>query len=153
MWLPAVLLIFAGLGWWWSVVGAAGIHAGAMSMPMGARPTVPLAAFLIAWVAMTAAMMLPGVMPVVRRYVHAAARRTSSHLRRRIPGGLERGGRPRLSGFEPPEPDGAYMLVGRPFRRGGGGARWAASALTAEGDVYAALPLADVLIRRTRSAP
>jgi predicted metal-binding membrane protein len=73
VWLPAVLLILAGLGWWWSVVSAAGMRGDAMSMPMGAQATMSLTAFLIAWVAMMAAMMLPGVMPVVRRYAEAAA--------------------------------------------------------------------------------
>ena len=42
-------------------------------MSMGAPSTMSLAAFLIAWVAMMAAMMLPAVLPVVRRYAHAAA--------------------------------------------------------------------------------
>jgi predicted metal-binding membrane protein len=73
VWLSAVLLILAGLGWWWSVVSAAGMRGDAMSMPMGAQSTMSLAVFLIAWVAMMAAMMLPGVMPVVRGYVRAAA--------------------------------------------------------------------------------
>jgi len=73
VWLPAVLLILAGLGWWWSVVSAAGMRGDAMSMSMGAQSTMSLAVFLIAWVAMMAAMMLPGVLPVVRRYAHAAA--------------------------------------------------------------------------------
>jgi predicted metal-binding membrane protein len=70
-WLSAVLLVSAGLGWWWSVVSAAGMGGDAMSM--GAQSTMSLAAFLIAWVAMMAAMMLPTVLPVVRRYAHAAA--------------------------------------------------------------------------------
>lgn len=71
VWLPAVLLGLAGLGWWWSVVSAAGMRGDAMSM--GAQSTMSLAAFLIAWVAMMAAMMLPAVLPVVRRYARAAA--------------------------------------------------------------------------------
>ena len=73
VWLPAILLIVAGLGWWWSVVSASGMRGNAMSMPMGAQSTMSLAVFLIAWVAMMAAMMLPGVMPVVRGCVRAAA--------------------------------------------------------------------------------
>ncbi len=70
-WLSAALLLSAGLGWWWSVVSAAGMRDDAMSM--GAKSTMSLAAFLIAWVAMMAAMMLPTVLPVVRRYARAAA--------------------------------------------------------------------------------
>ncbi len=78
VWLPVVLLGLAGLGWWWSVVSAAGMRGDAMStggdaMSMGAQSTMSLAAFLIAWVAMMAAMMLPTVLPVVRRYARAAA--------------------------------------------------------------------------------
>jgi predicted metal-binding membrane protein len=71
IWLPAVLLGLAGLGWWWSVVNAAGMRGDAM--PMEGQSTMSLAAFLIAWVAMMAAMMLPAVLPVVGRYARAGA--------------------------------------------------------------------------------
>jgi predicted metal-binding membrane protein len=71
IWLPAMLLGLAGLGWWWSVVSAAGMRGDAM--PMDTQSTTSLAAFLIAWVAMMAAMMLPAVLPVVGRYARAAA--------------------------------------------------------------------------------
>lgn len=71
VWLPALLLGLAGLGWWWSVVSAASMHADAM--PMNAVSTMSLAAFLVAWVAMMAAMMLPAVLPVAGRYARAAA--------------------------------------------------------------------------------
>ena len=47
-------------------------------MPMDAQSTRSLAAFLIAWVAMMAAMMLPPVLPLVRRYAHATAGRSAS---------------------------------------------------------------------------
>lgn len=69
VWLPAILLAVAGLGWWWSVAMAT---MQGDSMPMNAQSTMSLVAFLIAWVAMMAAMMLPAVLPVVRRYAHAA---------------------------------------------------------------------------------
>lgn len=71
MWLPALLLGLAGLGWWWSVVSAAAMRGD--SMPMGTESTVSLVAFLIAWVAMMAAMMLPAAIPAVGRYARAAA--------------------------------------------------------------------------------
>jgi predicted metal-binding membrane protein len=71
IWLPALLLGLAGLGWWWSVASTAGMRGDAM--PMDARSTTSLAAFLIAWVAIMAAMMLPAVLPVVGGYVRAAA--------------------------------------------------------------------------------
>ncbi len=71
IWLPAVLLGLAGIGWWWSVISAQGMRGDAMAMDT--QSTMSLAAFLIAWVAMMAAMMLPGVLPVVGRYARAAA--------------------------------------------------------------------------------
>lgn len=71
LWLPALLLGLAGLGWWWSVTSAGPMSSGAM--PMDSQSTMSLAAFLIAWVAMMAAMMLPAVLPVVSRYARAAA--------------------------------------------------------------------------------
>jgi predicted metal-binding membrane protein len=69
--LPALLLSLAGLGWWWSVVSAAGMRGDAM--PMDAESAMSLAAFLVAWVAMMAAMMLPAVLPIVGRYARATA--------------------------------------------------------------------------------
>ena len=69
-WVPAGLLILAGLGWWWSALSA-GSMGDAMSMD--GRSTMSFAAFLVAWVAMMAAMMLPAVLPVVRLYARAAA--------------------------------------------------------------------------------
>jgi len=77
-WLPAVLLGVAGVGWWWSVVSASSMGGDGMSMdtqsemPMQPQSPMSFAAFLIAWVAMMAAMMLPAVLPVVRRYTREA---------------------------------------------------------------------------------
>lgn len=71
IWLPALLLGLAGLGWWWSVVSAASMRGNAMATDTQA--TMSLAAFLLAWAAMMAAMMLPAVLPVVGRYARAAA--------------------------------------------------------------------------------
>jgi predicted metal-binding membrane protein len=56
---------------WLAVVSAAGMRGDAM--PVDTEATMSLAAFLIAWVAMMAAMMLPTVLPVVGRYARAAA--------------------------------------------------------------------------------
>lgn len=75
IWLPAALLGLAGLGWWWSVVSAAGMRGDAM--PMDGQSAMSLAAFLIAWVAMMAAMMLPAVFPIVGRYARAAGGRAA----------------------------------------------------------------------------
>ena len=78
--LPAALLALAGVGWWWSQRMAPGAADGAMPGmgamdgmdPMGA--TMSFGGFVLAWVAMMAAMMLPAVLPVVRLYGRAAAR-------------------------------------------------------------------------------
>lgn len=77
-WVPALLLLIAGLGWWWSALTARDMSArmGAVEMPMDAGATMSFIAFLGAWVAMMAAMMLPAVLPVVRLYSRAAARGT-----------------------------------------------------------------------------
>lgn len=79
-WVAPALLLLAGLGWWWSAVTAADMD-GDMAMgtgmdDMAATAVMSLAAFLVAWVAMMAAMMLPAVLPVVRLYAMAAARGT-----------------------------------------------------------------------------
>jgi predicted metal-binding membrane protein len=42
-------------------------------MPIEPQPAMSLVAFLVAWVAMMAAMMFPAVLPVVRLYARAAA--------------------------------------------------------------------------------
>lgn len=73
--LPAGLLVLATVGWWWS----ARMAGADQSMPpmhvMGRadNSSMSLAAFSVAWMAMMAAMMLPGVMPVVKLYARAAA--------------------------------------------------------------------------------
>jgi predicted metal-binding membrane protein len=77
IWLPAALLILAGLGWWWSAVSAGDMGSDGMpmdGMPMEPQATVSFVAFLVAWVAMMAAMMFPAVLPVVRLYARAAAK-------------------------------------------------------------------------------
>jgi predicted metal-binding membrane protein len=77
LWLPALLLGVAAIGWWWSALTARdmGGSAAADGMSMGAG-SMSFLAFLAAWVAMMAAMMLPAVLPVVRLYGRAAARGT-----------------------------------------------------------------------------
>jgi predicted metal-binding membrane protein len=77
VWLPVALLILAGLGWWWSAVTAGDMGSVGMSgdgMSMEPQPAMSFVAFLVAWVAMMAAMMFPAVVPVVRLYSRAAAK-------------------------------------------------------------------------------
>ena len=74
-----VLLLLAGVGWWWSVVSADDMSAsdsmtGGGPMPMNPQPAMSFIAFLVAWVAMMTAMMFPAVVPVVALYRRAAAK-------------------------------------------------------------------------------
>ena len=81
--ITAGLLVVAAGGWWWSAHSAAGMgtRMGMASQPgmdshMGLRvSSMSAAAFLVAWVAMMAAMMFPAIVPVVRLYARAAQRR------------------------------------------------------------------------------
>lgn len=81
IWPPVALLLLAALGWWWSAVSADDMSADStgampmpMPMPMDPQPTMSFIAFVVAWVAMMAAMMFPAVVPVVRLYTNAAAK-------------------------------------------------------------------------------
>jgi predicted metal-binding membrane protein len=62
---PVLLIALAALGWWWT------LRMARMDMSMAALSFV---AFLIAWVAMMAAMMFPAIAPVVRLFARAAAK-------------------------------------------------------------------------------
>jgi predicted metal-binding membrane protein len=74
---PGALLLVAAAGWWWSARMAAEMTGGGMA---GMEGTMSLAAFLLAWAAMMAAMMLPAALPVVRLYARAAAARRVAPL-------------------------------------------------------------------------
>ncbi len=81
--IPAVLLVLAAAGWWWSVrmagemsemaPGGMGSMAGMGAMEMAGH-SVSFVALVVAWLAMMAAMMFPAISPVVRLYALAAAR-------------------------------------------------------------------------------
>lgn len=74
---PAVLLTLAGAGWWWSIRMAGDMQGPGGGMgPMGSMSgggVLSLGAFLVAWVAMMAAMMFPAISPIVQLYGRAAA--------------------------------------------------------------------------------
>ena len=81
MGVPAELVAAGGIGWWWSIRmadrmnGSMESHMEAMSMPDAAMGhSLSFAGFVVAWVAMMAAMMLPAIVPVVRLYSLAAAK-------------------------------------------------------------------------------
>lgn len=77
VWVVPALLAVAVLGWWWSAVAARDMDSGTdTDMAMAGAASMSSAAFLLAWLAMMAAMMLPAVLPVVRLYSRAAGRET-----------------------------------------------------------------------------
>lgn len=78
---PVALMFAAGLGWWWSARMASDMRAGGSGeMMMSKQSTVSVAGFMVAWLAMMAAMMLPAVTPVVKLYALAASRRRVAPL-------------------------------------------------------------------------
>lgn len=73
---PATLLALASVGWWWSAQMASGMSSSARSMDGMAdvsADVLSLGAFLVAWMAMMAAMMFPAISPIVKLYGRAAA--------------------------------------------------------------------------------
>jgi predicted metal-binding membrane protein len=87
--IPVGLVAVAALGWWWSIrmaddmtAESAGMSsmAGMPGMSMGPvhEHSLSLGAFMVGWLAMMAAMMLPAVSPVVRLYARAARTRTAA---------------------------------------------------------------------------
>ncbi|MEX2193857.1 MAG: DUF2182 domain-containing protein [Thermoleophilaceae bacterium] len=80
---PAGLLLLAVAGWWWSARMAGDMTGGGMAemdSMGGMGDTMSLGAFVLAWAAMMAAMMLPAVLPVVRLYGRAAAKGRAAPL-------------------------------------------------------------------------
>lgn len=71
---PMVLLGLAAAGWWWSARMAPGAGPGGMGEMATMRSGMSAGAFVIAWIAMMAAMMLPAALPAVKLYARAAAR-------------------------------------------------------------------------------
>lgn len=72
---PGTLVALAGCGWWWSARMAHQMGP-AMGSSMGSmgRASMSFGAFVIAWVAMMAAMMFPAILPVVSTFRRAAVR-------------------------------------------------------------------------------
>ena len=74
---PALLFALAAVGWWWSARMASDMST-STSMAMDgmaelSHDTLSLGAFIVAWLAMMAAMMFPAISPVVKLYGRAAA--------------------------------------------------------------------------------
>jgi len=75
--IPVGLFSSAAAGWWWSVRMAddmTSTHADGSMGGMRSMPAMSMAAFVVGWVAMMAAMMFPAIAPMVRLYSRAATR-------------------------------------------------------------------------------
>lgn len=73
----AALLLLATAGWWWSAQMASdtgAVEMGRMDGMSSMGAAISLGGFVVAWVAMMTAMMLPAILPVVKLYACAAAR-------------------------------------------------------------------------------
>ena len=79
--IPVVLISIAALGWWWSWRMASEMRAEGMTgMSMSTESTMGAAGFLLAWLAMMIAMMLPAMTPVVKLYALASGQRRVAPL-------------------------------------------------------------------------
>jgi len=79
--IPIVLMSIAALGWWWSLRMSVDMRAGGMpGMSMSTRSAMSATGFLVAWLAMMIAMMLPAMTPVVKLYALASAQRRVAPL-------------------------------------------------------------------------
>ena len=72
---PVVFISAAALGWWWSLRMASEMRAeGTTAMSMSIESTMGAAGFLLAWLVMMIAMMMPAMTPVVKLYALASGR-------------------------------------------------------------------------------
>jgi predicted metal-binding membrane protein len=147
VWLPAMLLLIAGLGWWWSALMAREMRsrAGMDGMSMGAAATMSFIGFVVAWVAMMVAMMLPAVLPVVRLYGRAAARGTVAPVVVFVAGYLLVWGMVGLPAFF------AWRAVRGPLAQASPWAGRFAGAVAIAAAVYQVTPLKTLCLRHCRS--
>ncbi len=78
--IPAVLISVAALGWWWSLRMAGEMRTDGMNGMSMSVETMSAAGFLLAWLAMMIAMMLPAMTPVVKLYALASRQRRVAPL-------------------------------------------------------------------------
>ena len=148
IWLPAVLLILAGLGWWWSAVSAGDMGGDAMAMdgmPMEPQPTMSFVAFLVAWVAMMAAMMFPAVLPVVRLYARAAANGQAAPVAVFVGGYIALWGLVGIPAYF------AWTRLSEPLMEGSPWAGRVAGGVAVAAGLYQLTPLKSVCLRHCRS--
>ena len=147
IWLPVALLILAGLGWWWSTVSAGDMSAGmgGDGMSMEPQPTMSFVAFLVAWVAMMAAMMFPAVVPVVRLYARAAANGQAAPVAVFVGGYIALWGVVGIPAYF------AWRRLEEPLMNGSPWAGRVAGAVAVAAGLYQLTPLKSVCLRHCRS--
>lgn len=148
-WITATLVVVAAAGWAWTVVTARGMgSSSAMAGSMGTMDmstALTLGTFVLAWVAMMAAMMLPSVAPVVRIYASAAGRGLAAPLPVFVAGYLVVWSAIGLPAFV------AWRALANPLANG---ARWAellAGAVLVVAAAYQVSPLKRACLRHCRS--
>jgi len=150
-WLPAALLILAGLGWWWSVVSAGDMGGDGMAMEphpgmsMEPQAAMSFVAFLVAWVAMMAAMMFPAVLPVVRLYARAAAKGHAAPVAVFVGGYIALWAVVGIPAFF------AWSRLNEPLMQGSPWAGRVAGAVAVAEGLYQLTPLKSVCLRHCRS--
>jgi predicted metal-binding membrane protein len=150
-WLPAALLILAGLGWWWSAVTAGDMGGDAMAMEphpgmsMEPQAAMSFVAFLVAWVAMMAAMMFPAVLPVVRLYARAAANGHAAPVAVFVGGYIALWAIVGIPAFF------AWSRLNEPLMQGSPWAGRVAGAVAVAAGLYQLTPLKSVCLRHCRS--
>jgi predicted metal-binding membrane protein len=150
-WLPAALLILAGLGWWWSAVSAGDMAGGGMAMEphpgmsMEPQAAMSFVAFLVAWVAMMAAMMFPAVLPVVRLYARAAANGQAAPVVVFVGGYIALWAVVGIPAFF------AWSRLNEPLMQGSPWAGRVAGAVAVTAGLYQLTPLKTVCLRHCRS--
>jgi predicted metal-binding membrane protein len=145
---PAALLTLAGLGWWWSAVSAGDMGGDGMSMdgmPMEPQPAMSFIAFLVAWVAMMAAMMFPAVLPVVRLYGRAAANGQTAPVAVFVGGYIALWSVVGIPAFF------AWRQLNEPLMHGSPWAGRVAGAVAVAAGLYQLTPLKSVCLRHCRS--
>ena len=141
----AGLLAIAILAWGWSIAAARGDAMTGMSGMRSAPAALDLAAFLVGWVAMMAAMMFPALVPVVRFFALAAGRGLAVPVSVFIAGYLAVWSSAGIPGWL------ASRELREPLTAGTTGGAWVAAATLLAAAAYQLTPLKTACLRHCRS--
>jgi len=148
------LVGLAAVGWAWSIVTARQMSPWAMGGPMApdsmgmgsaAATAMSLTGFMVAWLAMMAAMMLPAVIPVVRLYGLAAARGAAAPVPVFVVGYLAVWGAVGLPASL------AWRALGDPLANGDAWVGYLAATVLLAAAAYQLTPLKTACLRHCRS--